>query len=196
MSMGICMRAGWPTSRLRTVVVPSASAASSRMRLDSDLDPGSLTWPEISLMGSRRRFSKPAGADAGRAGHSKQPGHAPFTRSMQGALATRRMQSELCAQRMRTPMAICMSAHGSRAGEVADAKLVQACAGGTALCWPPSVHGPVGSDPTGFTVASVHMRGEGRRCAANVAIEVAVSTVWCRLWRRCPCSAHGRPYSS
>jgi hypothetical protein len=39
------------TSRLRTSVVPSASAASSRMRLDSDLEPGSLTVPAIFLTG-------------------------------------------------------------------------------------------------------------------------------------------------
>ncbi len=33
------------------MVVPSARAASRRMRFDSDLEPGSLTVPEIVLMG-------------------------------------------------------------------------------------------------------------------------------------------------
>ena len=39
------------TSRFLTTVVPSASAARSRMRLDRDFEPGSLTWPSILVMG-------------------------------------------------------------------------------------------------------------------------------------------------
>ncbi len=40
------------TSRFCTLVVPSASAASSRMRLDRLLEPGSLTVPSMSLIGA------------------------------------------------------------------------------------------------------------------------------------------------
>jgi hypothetical protein len=39
------------TSKFLTTVVPSASAASSRMRLDKLLEPGSFTVPLIVLMG-------------------------------------------------------------------------------------------------------------------------------------------------
>lgn len=40
------------TSRFCTLVVPPASAASSRMRLDRLLEPGSLTVPSMSLIGA------------------------------------------------------------------------------------------------------------------------------------------------
>lgn len=39
------------TSKFLTTVVPSASAASNRMRLDKLLEPGSFTVPLIVLMG-------------------------------------------------------------------------------------------------------------------------------------------------
>mmetsp|Transcript_17395 Transcript_17395/g.29839 ORF Transcript_17395/g.29839 Transcript_17395/m.29839 type:complete len:200 (+) Transcript_17395:1242-1841(+) len=39
------------SSRFLTNVVPSERAASSRMRLDRDLEPGNLTVPEMTLMG-------------------------------------------------------------------------------------------------------------------------------------------------
>mmetsp|Transcript_7770 Transcript_7770/g.33020 ORF Transcript_7770/g.33020 Transcript_7770/m.33020 type:complete len:201 (+) Transcript_7770:1248-1850(+) len=43
--------------RLSTLVLPSASAARSKMRLDMDLEPGRVTVPSIFLMGSRDSFS-------------------------------------------------------------------------------------------------------------------------------------------
>lgn len=39
------------TSRLRTIVVPSANDAKSNMRFDKDFEPGNLTVPEITLTG-------------------------------------------------------------------------------------------------------------------------------------------------
>jgi len=45
------------SSRFSITVVPSASAASSRTRFESDFDPGSLIVPEISLMGFNVRES-------------------------------------------------------------------------------------------------------------------------------------------
>jgi hypothetical protein len=54
------------TRMFSTVVVPSARAASSRMRLDSDLEPGSLTWPSITRTGWMVSSWRAAGAAAAR----------------------------------------------------------------------------------------------------------------------------------
>mmetsp|Transcript_13038 Transcript_13038/g.43207 ORF Transcript_13038/g.43207 Transcript_13038/m.43207 type:complete len:277 (+) Transcript_13038:1229-2059(+) len=45
------------SSRLSTLVFPSASAERSKMRLDMDLEPGRVTTPSIFLMGSRVSLS-------------------------------------------------------------------------------------------------------------------------------------------
>ena len=52
------------TSRLRTMVVPSANAARSRIRLESDLLPGSFTVPDMLVTGWMVSCSTAAGAAA------------------------------------------------------------------------------------------------------------------------------------
>jgi len=53
------------TSRFLTTVVPSASAASSRMRLERLLEPGSFTVPLMVLIGSTVNCSTTGGVIGG-----------------------------------------------------------------------------------------------------------------------------------